>query len=178
MRELAGKIARAALYVPLGIRRTHVKSPADAPDEGTDTFYRKLQEPRGIVDEDGAGLLDHNVLPSEDAGGKSEWFKIGYNKTNHAIPRDSDMLPHDEFTLVLDYARWKVAALAAELAAGKIAPAPYRDSRGIPCERCDFASLCPFDRADGVYREIPHMKREDAIPAMAAAISGAGGPTT
>jgi ATP-dependent helicase/nuclease subunit B len=177
MRELAGKIPRAALYVPLGIRLKNVKSAAAGKDENTDAFYQEFQEPRGLVDEDGAGLLDHAVLPSEDAGGQSEWYKIGYKK-DRGIPKNSDMLPHDEFTLVLDYARWKVAALAAELAAGKIAPAPYRDSRGIPCDRCDFASLCPFDRADGVYREIPHMKREDAIPAMAAAISGAGGPAS
>lgn len=169
MRELAAKIARAALYVPLGIRRTSVKSPAEAPEAGTDAFYRKLQEPRGIVDEAGAGLLDHAVLPAEDRGGKSEWFKIGYKKDG-GIPKDSDMLTHADFEVVLDYARWKVGALAGELAAGRIAPAPYRARTGVPCDQCDFSSLCPFDRSAGIYREIPRMGREEAVAAMAAAM--------
>jgi ATP-dependent helicase/nuclease subunit B len=172
MRELAVKTARAAMYVPLGIRRASVKSPAEAPAEGTDAFYQKLQEPRGLVDEAGAGLLDRAVLPAEDRGAKSDWFKIGYKKDG-GIPRDSDMLPHADFQLVLDYARWKVGALATQLADGRIAPAPYRAKAGVACDRCDFSSLCPFDRAAGTYREMPRMAREEAVAAMAQALRDA-----
>jgi ATP-dependent helicase/nuclease subunit B len=172
MRELAAKTARAAMYVPLGIRRASVKSPAEAPAEGTDAFYQKLQEPRGLVDEAGAGLLDRAVLPAEDRGAKSDWFKIGYKKDG-GIPRDSDMLPHADFQLVLDYARWKVGALATQLADGRIAPAPYRAKAGVPCDQCDFSSLCPFDRAAGAYREMPRMAREQAVAAMAQALRDA-----
>jgi ATP-dependent helicase/DNAse subunit B len=124
------------------------------------------------VDEAGAGLLDRAVLPAEDRGAKSDWFKIGYKKDG-GIPRDSDMLPHADFQLVLDYARWKVGALATQLADGRIAPAPYRAKAGVPCDQCDFSSLCPFDRAAGTYREMPRMAREEAVAAMAQALRDA-----
>ena len=47
-----------------------------------------------------------------------------------------------------------------------IGPAPYRDKRQAPCEECEFASLCSFDRVAGVYRDVPRMGREEALEAM------------
>jgi hypothetical protein len=156
--------------VPLGLRRKSVKSVSDAPEPDSDAFYQKAQQPRGIIDEAGAGLLDASVLPSEDAGGSSGWYKMGYTKTApRRMLKGMDMLAHGDFETVLDYARWKVASLAEELAAGKIAPAPYR-AKSAPCDQCEFVSLCPFDRVEGTYRDVPRMGREEALAAMREAL--------
>ncbi|HVX84006.1 MAG TPA: PD-(D/E)XK nuclease family protein [Phycisphaerae bacterium] len=165
MRDLAHKQPRAALYIPLGIRQKSVPAPEDAPDQNSDAFYQQFQKPRGIVDESAAHLLDHAILPSEDAGDKSAWFNIGYKKDG-GIPVHSDMLPHDDFQLLLDFARWKVASLAAELVSGKIAPSPYRSRGQAPCTDCQFSSLCPFDPTTDPYRDLPHIPPRETLQKM------------
>ena len=171
MEEL-GKVGRgkaeavAAMYVPLGLKRETVKRAADAEVAETDGFYQK-QAPRGLVDAGGAHLLDHVVAPHEDAGGKSDWYKIGFNKDG-AVPRTGDMVGHEDFRTVLEFVRWKIGRMVDDLAEGKIAPAPYRSQKESPCDDCDFFSLCPFDRVSGVYRDVPKMKRDEAIERMRA----------
>ncbi|HVS72123.1 MAG TPA: PD-(D/E)XK nuclease family protein [Phycisphaerae bacterium] len=170
MRDLAHKQPRAALYIPLGIRQKSVPAPEDAPDQNSDAFYQQFQKPRGIVDESAAHLLDHAILPSEDAGDKSNWFNIGYKKDG-GIPKNSDMLPHQDFQLLLDFARWKVASLAAELVSGKIAPSPYRSRGQAPCTDCQFSSLCPFDPSTDPYRDLPHIPPKDTLQNMRTALT-------
>ena len=82
------------------------------------------------------------------------------------ISSDSEVVSHEDFQTVLDYARWKIADLADALMEGRIAPNPYRHKQESSCERCEFASLCPFDQAAGSYREIPKLKNEEALAEM------------
>jgi ATP-dependent helicase/DNAse subunit B len=170
MEELAKKEGIAALYVPLGLSRQKVAKPADAAEADSDGFYQK-QEVRGIVDAEGAGHLDHAVMPHEDEGGKSAWFKVGFNKDG-AVPKSGDMLAHGDFETVLAYVKWKVGVMGDDLMEGRIAPAPYREKKAAPCDDCDFASLCPFDRVNGAYRDVPKMKREEVIERMRATMGG------
>jgi ATP-dependent helicase/nuclease subunit B len=171
MEELAAKEPVAAMYVPLGITRKTVKRPtADSPLPGPDSdeFYQALM-PRGIFDEAGAAHMDHAVGPHEDEGGKSDWYKIGYKKDG-GIPKTGDMISHEDFRTVLEYVRWKIGTMTDELMAGEIVPKPYRDKKQIPCDECDFLSLCPFDKASGSFRAVPKMRREEALAAMRAAM--------
>jgi ATP-dependent helicase/nuclease subunit B len=173
MEDLAKREPIAALYVPLGIKRETVKRPADVPlmpGPDSDEFYQK-SEPRGVVDEAGASHLDHTVGPHEDSGGKSDWYKIGYNKDG-GVPKTGDMLEHADFTMMLNYVRWKIGTMTDNLMEGQISPVPFRDRKQIPCDECDFASLCPFDRANGTFRAVPRMKRDDALAAMRSAVGG------
>ena len=143
-----GAEAIAAMYVPLGIGRQTVQRAMEAENPETDEFYQQFS-PRGIVDAEGAVAMDHAVGPREDEGGKSAWYKIGFNRDG-TIPKGGDMVGHGDFRTVLAYVRWKIGRMVDDLAAGKIGPAPYRAQRESPCENCDFFSLCPFDRASGI----------------------------
>jgi ATP-dependent helicase/nuclease subunit B len=171
MEELAGKEPVAAMYVPLGIKRETVKRPsADSPLPGpdSDAFYQALV-PRGVFDESGAAHFDHAIAPHEDAGASSNWYEIGYKKDG-GIPKRGDMISHEDFRTVLAFVRWKIGTMTDELMAGEIVPKPYRDKKQIPCDECDFLSLCPFDKVSGSFRAVPKMKREEAIAAMRSAM--------
>jgi len=174
MEELAKGNPVAALYVPLGIARKTVKRPtaeSPAPGPDSDEFHQR-NPPRGVVSEGGAGHLDHAVGPHEDEGAKSDWYKIGYNK-NGDVPKSGDMIRDEDFGMLLRYVRWKIGTMTDSLMQGQIAPLPYRDKKQIPCDDCDFASLCPFDKVSGHFRVVPKMKRDDALSAMRAAMSAA-----
>ncbi|HUO09189.1 MAG TPA: PD-(D/E)XK nuclease family protein [Phycisphaerae bacterium] len=167
-----GTEAIAAMYVPLGVKREKVDRAAEADDAGSDAFYQKYT-PRGLVDADGAHLLDDAVAPHEDEGEKSKWYRIGFNKKPPLVPKTGDMVEHDDFRTVLEFVRWKIGRMVDDLTQGKIAPAPYRSQKESPCDNCDFFSLCPFDKVSGTYREVPKMGRVDAIDRMRADMQGA-----
>ncbi len=120
----------------------------------------------------GRWRLDHAVGSQEDEGGKSAWYKIGFNKKPPLVPKSGDMVAHEDFRTVLEFVRWKIGRMVDDLAQGKIGPAPYRAQRESPCDNCDFFSLCPFDRASGTYRDMPRMKRDEAIERMRADMGG------
>jgi ATP-dependent helicase/DNAse subunit B len=75
-------------------------------------------------------------------------------------------MPRDDFRTVLSFTAWKIRTLATDLAHGRIQPYPSRTSREAACDHCDFASLCPFDRVRGTYRDLQPMKKEAALNAM------------
>ncbi|MGN6368372.1 MAG: PD-(D/E)XK nuclease family protein [Phycisphaerae bacterium] len=164
--------AIAAMYVPLGMSRQKVERAAEATNPESDAFYQMFT-PRGLVDAEGAAAMDHAVGSQEDEGGKSAWYKIGFNKKPPLVPKSGDMVEHEDFRTVLEFTRWKIARMVDDLAAGKIAPAPYRAQKESPCDACDFFSLCPFDRASGTYRDVPRMKREEVLERMRLDMGGA-----
>ncbi len=164
MEALGGKEAIAALYVPLGLKRENVSRLSDAVDVESDAFYQQ-RKPRGVVDAAGAAHLDRAVGPHEDAGGKSAWFRLGYTGKGQILAR-SDMISHEDFQMMLRFVRQKIGRMVDDLMHGEIAPAPYRDKQKVPCAECDFASLCPFDRVNGVYRDVPKLDRSEALRRM------------
>ena len=166
MEMLGEREAMAALYVPLGLKREKVKRLEEAATRESDGFYQR-QRPGGIVDAARASHLD-GVLADEE-GKKSAWYGIGFKKDG-AVPKLGGLVEHADFETVLAYVRWKIGAMGEELMRGEIGPAPYRENLDSACERCDFSSLCPFDRVAGVYREVPRMGREEAVGRMRAAM--------
>jgi ATP-dependent helicase/nuclease subunit B len=172
MEMLAEREAVAALYVPLGLKRETVRQFAEAAEWGSDGFYQR-QRPQGIVDAAGAEVLDHELVRVEKESIASEWYGIGFTQKG-TVAKRGGMLEHGDYATVLRYVRWKIGAMGEELMRGEIGPAPYRTSQGAACAECEFSSLCPFDRASGVYRDVPAMKGEVAIERMRAAMDGGG----
>jgi ATP-dependent helicase/nuclease subunit B len=165
-RDLAGASPIAALYLGLGINRARVEHAGEAVDPEDERFYQRFQ-PHGIIDFEGMHLLD----PIAQEARKSAWYKMDLTKEGEPAKR-SELLTHEDFQAVLDFARFKIAALADALMEGMIAPSPYRQKTESSCGTCDFASLCPFDRATGAYREIPRHSNSRALELMRGEMEG------
>ncbi len=158
--RVGGYPPAAALYFGLGVSRQAVKHRGQAGDPESDEFYQQFQ-PHGIIDQTLATHLDAAVGESKE----SPWFKMKFKKDG-APAAASELLSHDDFAAVLDFAAWKIGALADQLMGGQIAPAPYRKDKFSPCIDCEFASLCPFDRLNGAYRELPKLGKIAAVARM------------
>jgi ATP-dependent helicase/nuclease subunit B len=163
-RELAGRRPIAAYYLGLMIKPQRVIHAGDAHLPGSDAFYQQFK-PHGMFDVTDMFRLDGKF----DEAGTTPWYKARLNKDGTPA-KTSELFSHEDFTTVLDFARWKIGALADDLMGGKIAPDPYRRKHESPCTECTFASLCPFDRVTGTYREMPPLKNGEALAAMRAAI--------
>jgi ATP-dependent helicase/nuclease subunit B len=161
MRDLGGAVPIAALYMALGITRKRIEHAGEILETDTDEFYQLFQ-PRGIIDRAGAPRLDPEVEKQRG----SEWYRVRITKQNGEIAKWSDLLSHEDFVTVLDYAKWKIAALADALMQGMIAPSPYRQKNESSCTTCEFESLCPFDRAAGQYREVPRLANPLVVAKM------------
>ena len=91
---------------------------------------------------------------------------IGGSHQAHVIQRMAEMMVDPKL------ANFKPEATKAE-EQRCVALASKFQGAGAACDRCDFTSMCPFDRAAGTYREIPKMSRDDALAAMAEALGNA-----
>jgi ATP-dependent helicase/nuclease subunit B len=169
--ELAGRHALAALYMPLGVRHESADTKDDGPPPDTDAYYQKFK-PRGLVDADEAWRLDR-ALQDHDTGEKrtSAWYSLKFNKDGAIAKTGSDLMEADDFQTVLRFTRRQIARLATELTAGTIAPRPYRHKTEIPCDYCDYVSLCPFDAAHDPFREIAKRPTEELLQRMRDAIA-------
>jgi ATP-dependent helicase/nuclease subunit B len=64
----------------------------------------------------------------------------------------------EDFALLGQALRRRVADLAGRAAAGVVAPAPYGRAGDVACDRCDFLSVCGFDPGAGDrYRRLPSL---------------------
>jgi len=166
IQKLAQKKAAATMYVPLGVTRRTKSSKDEFGEAGNDDFYAQYK-PAGMMRFSAKGQLDANL----DDGTKSTWFNAALNKDG-SIGRIefSDLIGDDDFDAVLRYVEHKIAEMADALAAGKIAPAPYQSKKDRPCDGCAYVSVCPFDRIEGAYRQLPKLKRTEAVKRMREAI--------
>ncbi len=137
-------------------------------DLASDEFYQE-EKPRGLMDASAIGHLDQNVDDEEIL--KSGWYTYSRTKAGHLAVKGNDAVEHDEFATILRYTEHKVATMIDQLANGHIDPNPYRAAGEIPCNRCDFIAVCPFDRINGDFRELPRMKNEEVLAAMQGELS-------
>ena len=152
--------AGTSFTLGMGVSRKTVRHGGEANPPESDAFYQQFQ-PHGIIDQALAPRLDRAVRELRD----SAWYKMKFKKDGEPYAT-SEILSHGDFAAILNYAAWKIGALADELMGGVIAPAPYRRDKFSPCVECDFVSLCPFDRINGRYREMPKMGKAGAVAAM------------
>ena len=163
-RELAGLHPVAALYMPLGLKRSPAKPNTPTPDPGSEEFFQKFK-PRGLVNADHAHRLDHALSAAEEKR-SSPWYQLKFNKDGSIPKLHTDLLDAADFQTLLEFTRHKVAQLADSLATGQIAPAPCRSKGQTPCDYCDYVSLCPFDPARDPFREITKLPPEQILQQM------------
>jgi ATP-dependent helicase/nuclease subunit B len=163
--EAIGGQPVGALYVGLRQKRDAAEGPSDL-EPGSDAFYQRAK-PRGFVSAAGAFALDVSVH-SEDGqtgSGGSGWYALGFKKEGE-IKKTSDLLSGDDFVTLIQHTQHTIGAMADRLAAGEIAPAPYKDGQEIPCDACQFQGICPFDRARGKYHAVSRGSKEEVLTQM------------
>ncbi len=136
------------LYFPARIERVTVKDKTS--DAQIDSERQKKQKRQGLL------LNDEAVLQAmEPCDGDPRFLPYKINKNGD---REGKLADKEQLRLLENHVFRVVAALADELADGKIAPNPYFTSAHNACEWCDYQSLCA-DKAEP--RWLEKLKDED-----------------
>lgn len=127
-------------------------------------YYRKadarrqslyMYVPRGALTQDAAFALDRNL----DDGTRSGAAQLRLNKAKRKdAPREFDQRMSDTVSLPqlqarLAQARETLLHAARGVARGELAIEPLRVGRTLACMRCDFATVCRFERGRNRIRE-------------------------
>jgi len=136
-------------------------------DPASDGFYQEVK-PQGLIDAAVISELDATV--DDDTVKRSAWYKYARTKEGLLSKSGNEAVEHDDFLRILCFTEKKIAAMVDALAAGHIAPVPYRAGDKIPCDRCDFSSTCSFDRIRGDFRELPLLSRAEALEKIRQAV--------
>jgi ATP-dependent helicase/DNAse subunit B len=136
----------------VGVLRAPIYPDADALDTKyvaaapPDVQRLFLYRPRGAVLAEHARRLDVDFKPGASPVGPFELTKdLKFHKSRSDTPTQA------EWQETLDLCRATLTQAAEGLAAGVVDPAPLATgsprSRTLACKRCEFASVCRFDRA-------------------------------
>jgi ATP-dependent helicase/nuclease subunit B len=158
-------VAAGAFYSSL-FRDIKSAQRLDDADDEHDAAYRL----RGVFRSDVARALDN----TEDLVGWSrvcQWhIKTDGTPGWHNI---SDALEPELFARLLDVVSEQLVRLGQEILEGQITIAPAESNGHGPCRFCDFRSLCRMESPYNSIREIPAMKKTEAIMVLQ---EGAGPP--
>lgn len=153
--RLAGRpvMPIGAFYLQLLHKLEKVKEIEEEPEESLSV------KPRGVIDLDVAGELGEL-----DEKGKSRLFAFeldddGKAKNQHR----GDGASHDEFTLLLNHVRSRLAAMADQVMEGQIEVRPYMLGKHSPCPWCEYRAVCRFEPAASGYRPLPTMRRDEVL---------------
>ncbi|MEY4916284.1 MAG: hypothetical protein RL616_197 [Verrucomicrobiota bacterium] len=93
------------------------------------------------------GRFDAGALRKFDRREVSEGdqFKFKLNKKDNQPSKNSDAIPSQEFTGLLDAVADQLRELGREIFSGAAAVAPYRKGKVTPCEYCDYRAACRID---------------------------------
>ena len=160
MRDLAKVEPAAALYLALSMKRLSAPRREETIAPGTDEFFQQFK-PRGMIDASAIASLDSDIDPSD--GVKSAWFPYSRNKKDCSVGKSSDAFEHGDFEALLGFVRHKLAVMADDVMAGRIAPDPYREGVHAACEYCEFQTACPFDQARGHFRALEKVDKAELI---------------
>jgi|GEM_PF-1948474 len=67
----------------------------------------------------------------------------------------------ESFNLLFEYCEQKLTQAMTDILDGTINPMPYLDKESCPCDRCDYTSVCGFDRDTGDYRVLNNINKKD-----------------
>lgn len=140
IRQALGLEPGGVLLAPLYPKVTELdKGYASDADEPEQTMY--LFRPRGLFDAAVAPLLDVRLGTTPSPVAQMQLRKDGgFHKT-------SDAVPAEEIAQRLELARATILFAAEGVCAGDVSIAPLVEHRQLACRRCDFASVCRFERA-------------------------------
>ncbi len=94
-----------------------------------------------------AGRFDLRALPYLDARHEAEGtqFKFRLNANGQPDARNTDLMPPEDFTAMLDHVEAELARMGREIYSGAIAPNPYQKGGERACDDCQYAGVCRFD---------------------------------
>jgi ATP-dependent helicase/nuclease subunit B len=97
---------------------------------------------------------------AENAG-KGDQFKFKRKQDGDGFCKvGNEALDPEEFLELVSRTRQRLIEYAREIYAGDARPWPYRIKKQDACGRCDYASVCRFDRWLGEYRVLKRVKAE------------------
>jgi ATP-dependent helicase/nuclease subunit B len=118
----------------------------------TSHFQRKA---RGMFDGDFALSLDRQ--PGR-YGSRLYSFSLKQGQPYGRLEESSAYSPK-AYQMLLDYTHRKIVSLAERMIQGDIEISPYRLGREMPCDFCDYRSVCKFDVQINTYRPLTRLDR-------------------
>ena len=96
------------------------------------------------------GIFNGEFFRQLDTSTNSGWgkyynFRISSKDGQYGDYGKSGALKPDDFDKVLEFARQRIAGLAAEILSGRIEVRPYRLGTESPCGYCKYKPVCRFD---------------------------------
>lgn len=144
--EMEQRLHPERVAVPAGIFYYRMQDPVLEKEAGADEaamrerLLKKLR-PDGIINEDDEvlELLDHGF------SGDSLVIPAG-RKKDGSLKAASKTVTPEQFQTLSRFARRKLTQLGERMLGGEVAPDPYEADGRTPCDYCDYADVCGFDR--------------------------------
>lgn len=144
--EMEQRLHPERAVVPAGIFYYRMQDPVLEKEAGADEtamrerLLKKLR-PDGIINEDDEvlELLDHGF------SGDSLVIPVG-RKKDGSLKAASKTVTPEQFQTLSRFARRKLTQLGERMLGGEVAPDPYEADGRTPCDYCDYADVCGFDR--------------------------------
>lgn len=144
--EIEQRLHPERVAVPAGIFYYRMQDPVLEKEAGADEaamrerLLKKLR-PDGIINEDDEvlELLDHGF------SGDSLVIPAG-RKKDGSLKAASKTVTPEQFQTLSRFARRKLTQLGERMLGGEVAPDPYEADGRTPCDYCDYADVCGFDR--------------------------------
>ena len=144
--EMEQRLHPERVAVPAGIFYYRMQDPVLEKEAGVDEaamrerLLKKLR-PDGIINEDDEvlELLDHGF------SGDSLVIPAG-RKKDGSLKAASKTVTPEQFQTLSRFARRKLTQLGERMLGGEVAPDPYEADGRTPCDYCDYADVCGFDR--------------------------------
>lgn len=144
--EMEQRLHPERVAVPAGIFYYRMQDPVLEKEAGADEaamrerLLKKLR-PDGIINEDDEvlELLDHGF------SGDSLVIPAG-RKKDGSLKAASKTVTPEQFHTLSRFARRKLTQLGERMLGGEVAPDPYEADGRTPCDYCDYADVCGFDR--------------------------------
>ena len=144
--EMEQRLHPERTAVPAGIFYYRMQDPVLEKEAGADEtairerLLKKLR-PDGIINEDDEvlELLDHGF------SGDSLVIPAG-RKKDGSLKAASKTVTPEQFQTLSRFARRKLTQLGERMLGGEVAPDPYEADGRTPCDYCDYADVCGFDR--------------------------------
>lgn len=144
--EMEQRLHPERSVIPAGIFYYRMQDPVLEKEAGADEtamrekLLKKLR-PDGIINEEDEvlELLDHGF------SGDSLVIPVG-RKKDGSLKAASKTVSPEQFRILSRFARRKLTQLGERMLGGEVAPNPYEADGRTPCEYCDYADVCGFDR--------------------------------
>lgn len=106
-------------------------------------------------------MMDKKVEPST----YSEQIPVYLDKDGNISKGSSSTVDKEGFEKLQRYTKHIISEIAKDIYSGNIDLKPYEMKKKVPCDYCEYKSICNFDpkMKGNEYRLVPNMKKDDII---------------